>query len=78
MNELAVNSLDQVRASVSPLEMFKLRCEARSYLCSAGEMNLAEAVDGLQNAAVSSGLVAEIGQDRVQEIIAREFRGINA
>ncbi len=78
MNELAVNSLDQVRASVSPLEIFELRCEARSYLCSASEMDLVEAVDGLQDAAVSSGLVVEIGQNRVQEIIAREFRGINA
>src|SRR5262249_42510672 len=44
-----------------------------------GEEFLEDAVDALQNAAEAYGLVAELGPDRVQEIMAAAFKdqGIN-
>jgi hypothetical protein len=48
-------------------------CEARAYLWAACEFDLHEAVDVLQADAVASGLVAEIGQDAVQAIMAEAF-----
>ena len=56
-----------------PLEVFALRCWARARLWAEGELSLHEAVDSLQEYAVGSGLVAEIGQDAVQAIMAHEF-----
>jgi hypothetical protein len=53
--------------------VFEARCDARAFLVAAGEMELAEAVDGLQESAVACGLVGRIGQDRVQSIMARHF-----
>jgi hypothetical protein len=49
---------------------------ARAYLWSACEFDLCEAVDKLQHDAVENGLVAEIGQDRVQSIMASAFHRI--
>jgi len=65
----------QRRASERPLttDVFKARAEARAVLFSAGELNLQEAVDALQAAAIARGLVGEIGQDAVQAIIAQAF-----
>jgi hypothetical protein len=57
----------------SPLEVFELRAWARAKLWQAGEFDLHEAVDELQRAAERDGLVDELGQDRVQEIIAKAF-----
>jgi hypothetical protein len=51
-----------------------LRAWARAFLFAAGEYELAEAVDPLQAFAVASGLVAQIGADAVQQIIAQQFR----
>jgi hypothetical protein len=59
--------------TVDPVGAFRLRCEARAYLFSIGDMDLLEAVDGLQADAEASGLVAFIGQDRVQAILAAAF-----
>jgi hypothetical protein len=60
----------------SPLEVFIARAEARALLWQAGEIDWHTAIDVLQAAAVTSGLVAEIGQDRVQEIMAKAFEAV--
>jgi hypothetical protein len=57
------------------LEVFCARCWARAVLFAAGEIELPEAVDGLQAAAESSGLVEALGQDEVQAVIAAAFAG---
>jgi hypothetical protein len=62
------------RIAIDPIAVFIARCEARALLFATGEIDLIAAVDGLQAAAVASGLVAEIGQDQVQEIMAAAFR----
>jgi hypothetical protein len=59
-----------------PLKVFTLRCWARAMLWQAGEMDLHEAVDPLQSAAVASGLVAELGQDKAQQIITDAFHKV--
>jgi hypothetical protein len=59
--------------SADPLEVFDARCWARAWLFGAGEFSLTEAVDPLQEAAVATGLVELIGQDRVQKILADHF-----
>jgi hypothetical protein len=51
------------------LEVFQLRSWARAELYAACEFDLAEAVDVLQDFAEVSGLVADVGQDAVQEIL---------
>ena len=56
--------------------VFKVRCEARALLVATGDLDLHEAVDGLQAAAVASGLVAALGQDSVQAIMADAFERV--
>jgi hypothetical protein len=63
----------QPTARPSPVEIFIARAEARALLWKTGELELHEAVDELQAAAVASGLVAELGQDEVQAIMAKAF-----
>lgn len=58
---------------VSAVDIFRTRCEARAILRQAGEFDLHEAVDVLQEAAVATGLVSQIGQDAVQQIMAAAF-----
>jgi hypothetical protein len=60
-------------ASVAKLDAFRLRCWARACLVEHGMMFLHEAVDGLQDMAVSSALVEMLGQDAVQEVMAKLF-----
>jgi hypothetical protein len=60
------------------LDIFRLRCWARAELYAIGEYSLHEAVDALQADAVASGLVAEIGQDGVQAIMAAAFAPVRA
>ena len=55
------------------LDVFVARCAARATLYAAGELELQEAVDELQFAAVRDGLVRKLGQDRVQQIISDAF-----
>jgi hypothetical protein len=59
--------------SVDPAVAFAARCEARALLVLNGVLELQEAVDGLQDAAVGNGLREEIGQDAVQAIMAAAF-----
>jgi hypothetical protein len=65
---------DQVAATrPTKLEVFELRCWARARLYAEGEYDLHEAVDVLQADAERDGLVDEIGQDKVQSILGKEF-----
>lgn len=58
---------------VNPLAVFELRCDVRAYLVRHDEMDLQEAVDGLQISAAEAGLVDRLGQNMVQNMIARAF-----
>jgi len=59
----------------APLDVLELRAWARVLLLAEGEIaSVADAVDPLQAFAVASGLVAQIGADAVQRIIAQQFR----
>ena len=60
------------------LDMFWARCEARARLYSIGEMDLHEAVDGLQEHAERHGVIAELGQDAAQSILSEAFRRATA
>jgi hypothetical protein len=60
-------------AMPSRLEVFAERCKARALLWQAGEIDLHTAVDELQAAAVRYGLVAKLGQDEVQRLMADAF-----
>ena len=60
----------------SPLAVFTARCEARALLWQACEFDLHDAVDALQAAAVRDGLVADLGQDRVQLILRDAFHAV--
>jgi hypothetical protein len=57
-----------------PLAVLQLRAWARARLWQADELDLHKAVDTLQAAAVRDGLVAKLGQDRVQEIMSKKAR----
>jgi hypothetical protein len=60
-------------AALDPIEVFCARCEARAILWTACEFDLHEAVDVLQADAERDGLVAALGQDRVQALMATAF-----
>jgi hypothetical protein len=54
-------------------DCFVARCVARSSLVRSGDMELLEAVDGLQQAAGAYGLIEHHGQDAVQAVMAEAF-----
>jgi hypothetical protein len=54
-------------------QCFRLRCWARAYLFSVGEITLHEAVDVLQVDAEVGGLVDAVGPDAVQAMMAAAF-----
>jgi hypothetical protein len=60
-------------ARPSTVEIFTARAEARALLWQAGEFDLHHAVDELQAAAERDGLVEQLGQDGVQQIMAKAF-----
>src|SRR5262245_49898215 len=60
-------------ARPSALEVFGARAEARAMLWAAGEIDLHDAVDELWAAAVRDGLVAKLGADKVQQLLADAF-----
>jgi hypothetical protein len=66
------------KAGPTTLDMFWACCEARAHLFAVGELDLNDAVDVLQEHAVRHGLVAEIGEDAVQAIIAETFHRVCA
>ncbi len=53
--------------------VFCARCEARAILWSEMMLDLHEAVDELQMSAERDGLVAELGQDKIQQIMSEAF-----
>ena len=59
--------------AIDPQTIFELRCWARAVLFFNGEFDMAEAVDPLQEYALRSGLVASVGQDKIQNLIAAAF-----
>jgi hypothetical protein len=61
---------------IDPLAVFELRAWARAELYAACVYDLHEAVDVLQADAVSTGLVAGLGQDAVQRILADAFHEV--
>jgi hypothetical protein len=63
-------------ARPSALEIFVARAEARAMLWTAGELTLHEAVDELWAAAVRDGLVAKLGADEVQRLMAEAFAAV--
>jgi hypothetical protein len=63
----------QIAIRPDAVAIFSARCEARAMLWAAGEFDLHEAVDKLQHDAERDGLVADVGQDAVQEIISKAF-----
>src|SRR5262245_15663123 len=64
-------------ALADSVEIFTVRCEARAYLWADNEIaDLHEAVDELQASAVRDGLVAKLGQDEVQRILADAFASV--
>jgi hypothetical protein len=59
-----------------PVAVLIARCQARAWLVKTGDLELIEAVDGLQAGAIKLGLVASIGQDAVQQHMADAFAAI--
>ena len=72
-HQTAKASANEAHGPNLALEIFRERCEARAVLCANGVMDLQTAVDELQEAAVSQGLVARHGQDAVQDVMAESF-----
>jgi hypothetical protein len=62
-----------IAASMTAVDIFRACAEARAILYCACELELHEAVDVLQAAAERNSLVDELGEDRVQQIIAAAF-----
>ena len=75
--------IDPAAAQASPLEKFRLRCSAKAYLSGASVPGMGcarvihpiEAIDALQHDAETSGLVAEVGQGEIREVMAHYFGG---
>lgn len=57
----------------APLEILTACAEKYALRCISGETEIPWAVDMLQNFAEQRGLVAELGQDKVQDVIAAAF-----
>jgi hypothetical protein len=71
----AARKIDQHRRSAKPdpLVIFLARCEARATLVANGLHTLQDSVDTLQEAAEAQGLVAQYGQDTIQQILSESF-----
>jgi hypothetical protein len=65
--------LRQQRLRIDPVAVFIARAEARAMLWAAAEITLHEALDELWAAAVRDGLVARLGVDEVQKLLATAF-----
>jgi hypothetical protein len=63
-------------ARVDPFKVFIARAEARALLYAIGEFSLHESVDVLQRDAERDGLVAQLGEDCIQGIIASAFGSV--
>lgn len=76
MNAKTLNHPQEARNTISPVDVFRARAEARAVLFAAGELDLQEAVDALQAAAIATAVIAAIGQDAVQAIMASAFGAV--
>jgi hypothetical protein len=65
-------------ASAPLVEIFQELCETKALLWANYQIELQDAVDQLQTWAVDRGLVAAVGQDAVQEIMAAPFALVRA
>lgn len=57
----------------APIEILTACAEKYALRCLLGEMEIQWSVDVLQNFAEQRGLVVELGQDKVQDVIAAAF-----
>ncbi|WP_157644369.1 hypothetical protein [Bradyrhizobium sp. WSM2793] len=57
----------------APIKILTACAEKYALCCVSGEMEMQWAVDMLQNFAEQRGLVAELGQDKIQDVIAAAF-----
>jgi hypothetical protein len=71
-------ALKPAPCTIPASEIFRARAEARALLFAACELELHEAVDVLQADAVATGLVDEIGQDAIQQIMSDAFGRVRA
>jgi hypothetical protein len=69
----AMPEIPAMNSANSPIEIFRERCWAKAMLVREGQADLQDAVDQLQEVAVSQGLLKEYGQDEVQAILAESF-----
>jgi hypothetical protein len=60
-------------ATIDAVTVFRARCEARAQLWFNGALSLHDAVDELWHDAERDGLVAKLGADEVQRIVADAF-----
>jgi hypothetical protein len=60
------------------IRVFELRCWARARLFAEGEIELRDAVDGLQEAATCNGVIAAVGQDGTQRIMSEAFDAVRS
>jgi hypothetical protein len=65
--------LRQQQIRIDPVAVFIARVEARAMLWAAREITLHDAVDELWTDAVRNGLVAQLGVDKTQELLATAF-----
>jgi len=58
------------------IDVLAIRADVRAYLWWQYQLELDEAVDELQAYAERSGLVRDVGQDRIQQIMADAFKRV--
>jgi hypothetical protein len=56
------------------LAIFRERCEARALLVAEGVLDLIDAVDQLQQAAVDQELIDHFGTDEIQQVMSDAFK----
>jgi hypothetical protein len=76
MTAAAARKRAEPAARPSRLGIFTARAEARALLWKVAEISPHDAVDKLQADAERNGLVAELGQDKVQAIMAEAFAAV--
>jgi hypothetical protein len=76
MSRAAARKRAEPAARPSALEAFAARVEARATLWQVNELTLHEAANELQAAAERDGLVAELGQDEVQRLMAEALAAV--
>lgn len=65
------------RAQSAPpnlITVFKERCEAQALMVAEGMLELQDAVDALQMAALDQGLIRYHGQDKIQQVMGDAFK----